>query len=544
MSKRLRIIPLGGLGEIGKNMTVLEYGRNMIVVDCGLMFPDNDMYGIDLVLPQFDYVVQNQDRLRGIVLTHGHMDHIGGLPYLMKHIKTTIYGTGLTVGMVKRQLDEANVLQQANLVTVKDLDAVQLGPFTVTFVPVAHSIPHSTGLVIDTPVGAVVHTGDYKLDETPAGGRVTDLQAFKRLTPDGILALLADSTNADKPGKTQTEKLVADTLDRLFEEAKGHRIIIATFASLLARVQEIVYLAAKHNRKIAFTGRSLNENTDLARSLGLFNIPKGMLVEDVGSVPDENLIIVATGSQGEPRSALSRIAQSEHAQISVHPGDTIIISGGTIPGNEGDVSRMLNKLFEQGANVIYGGLAQVHVSGHGSRDEIRTTIETLKPKFVIPVHGETRHLYLHARIAESLGMAQDHVFILKNGFVWATDGDTAFLEDVVAANDVFVDGRLVGEVGAIVMRDRQRLSQDGFVVALVPVNANSRLAGEPQIISRGFVHLDQAGDLLDRAREEIKRQFKRPQSANPHEVVRDVLQDFLWRETQSRPIVLPSIIRV
>ncbi len=544
MSKRLRIIPLGGLGEIGKNMTVFEYGRNMIVVDCGLMFPDDDMYGIDLVLPQFDYVVQNQDKLRGIVLTHGHMDHIGGLPYLMRQIKTTIYGTGLTVGMVKRQLDEANVLQQANLVTVKDLDSIQLGPFTITFVPVAHSIPHSTGLVIDTPVGAIVHTGDYKLDETPAGGRVTDLSRFKELTPNGVLALLADSTNADKLGKTQTEQVVADTLDRLFTEAKGHRIIIATFASLLARVQEIVYLAAKHNRKIAFTGRSLNENTDLARSLGLFNIPKGLQVEDVGSVPDENLIIVATGSQGEPRSALSRIAQSEHAQISVHPGDTIIISGGTIPGNEGDVSRMLNKLFEQGANVIYGGLAQVHVSGHGSRDEMRTMIETLKPKFVIPVHGETRHLYLHARIAESLGMAQDHVFILKNGFVWATDGEAAFLEDVVAANDVFVDGRLVGEVGAVVMRDRQRLSQDGFVVALVPGNANSRLAGEPQIISRGFVHLDQAGDLLDRAREEIKRQFKRPQSANPHEVVRDVLQDFLWRETQSRPIVLPSIIRV
>ncbi|HSS98093.1 MAG TPA: ribonuclease J, partial [Terriglobales bacterium] len=371
MAKKLRIIPLGGLGEIGKNMTVLEYGRNMIVVDCGVMFPESDMYGIDLVLPQFDYVVEHQDQLRGIVLTHGHMDHIGGLPYLMRQIKTTIYGTALTVGMVKRQLEEGKVLQQANLQVVKNTDSFQLGPFKISLFPVAHSIPGSAGLVIDTPVGAIVHTGDYKLDETPSGGQTTDLARLRKLTPNGVLALLADSTNADRPGRTATEQVVSDELDRLFAEAKNGRIIIATFASLLARLQEIMTLAKKHGRKVALTGRSLEENVALARELGYMKIPDRLLVEVDAKIPDKQLLILSTGSQGEPRSALNRMAQGEHRQVQVKKGDTIIISGGTIPGNEEEVGRMLNKLFERGANVIYGKLAEVHVSGHGSRDEMQ-----------------------------------------------------------------------------------------------------------------------------------------------------------------------------
>jgi ribonuclease J len=543
MAKTLRIIPLGGLGEIGKNMTVLEYGRNMIIVDCGVMFPESDMYGIDLVLPAFDYVVNNQDRLRGIVLTHGHMDHIGGLPYLMRHIKTAIYGMPLTVGMVKHQLEEASVLHQANLQVVHEQDTLQLGPFKVSFFPVAHSIPDSVGVVIDTPVGAVVHTGDYKLDETPAGGRTTDLDRLCELTPNGVLALLADSTNADRPGRTPTEKLVAAEMDRLFVEAAGSRIIIATFASLLARLQEIMLLAQKHGRKVALAGRSLEENVALARALGRLQVPDDLLVDITEQIPDDQLLILATGSQGEPRSALNRMAQGEHRHFDVQPGDTIIISGGTIPGNEEEVSRMLNKLFERGANVIYGRLATVHVSGHGSRDEMSAMIEAVRPRFLIPVHGEVRHLHLHARLAISIGMDEHNIFILNNGAVWVTDGSEAWLEKPVPAGDVLVDGRLVGQIGTMVMRDRQRLSQDGFVVALIPVDSRSRLAGEPQIISRGFVHLDASGKLLDSAREEIKRQLKR-NKRDPHETVREALQNFLYRETESRPVGVPSVMRV
>jgi ribonuclease J len=543
MTNKLRIIPLGGLGEIGKNMTVLEYGGEMLLVDCGVMFPDSARPGIDLVLPQFDYVIQNQARLRGIVLTHGHMDHIGGLPYLLRQVKTTIYGTALTLGMVKRQLQEANVFGQAQLTTLAPEGRLKLGPFKINLFPVAHSIPGSVGLVIDTPVGAVVHTGDYKLDETPAGGQTTDLKRLRQLTPKGVLVLLADSTNADRPGRTPTEKLVEKEMDRLFTEAKSGRIIIATFASLLARLQVILSLAHKHGRKVALTGRSLEENVALARELGYLKIPRDLLVAADAKIPDRQLVILSTGSQGEPRSALNRMALGEHRHVQVKRGDTIIISGGAIPGNEEDLGRMLNKLFERGANVIYGKLATVHVSGHGSRDEMEAMLTATRPRFLIPVHGETRHLHLHARLAEDNGMKAENVFLLNNGAAWATDGKRAWLDTPVAADDVLVDGRLVGEVGELVMRDRQRLSQDGFIVALIPVNARNRLAGEPEIISRGFVPVNESHALLQAARKEIKRQYAHGQGVSP-EALRDSLQSFFYRETQSRPVVLPSLIRM
>lgn len=542
MVKKLRIIPLGGLGEIGKNMTVLEYGRDMLIIDCGVMFPESDMYGIDLVLPQFDYVVQNQDRLRGIVLTHGHLDHIGGLPYLLRQVKTSVWGTALTVGLVKRELQEAHLEQQAHLQVVNETGTFQLGAFKISLFPVAHSIPGSVGMVIDTPVGAVVHTGDYKLDETPTGGRTTDLQRLRQLTPHGVLALLADSTNADRPGRTPTEQRVAAELDRLFSEAKQGRIIIATFASLLTRVQEIMRLASQHGRKVALTGRSLEANVALAQALGYLKIPDHVLVDVEAKIPDRQLVILSTGSQGEPRSALNRMAQGEHRQIHVKRGDTIIISGGTIPGNEEEVGRMLNKLFERGANVIYGQLATVHVSGHGSRDEMVAMLEAARPKYFIPVHGEARHLHLHARLAEATGMASEQVFILSNGAAWATDGQRAWLEAPVAARDVLMGGRLVGEVGAVVMHDRQRLSQDGFIVALIPVNARNKLAGEPELISRGFITAGPQ-DVLQAARQEIKKQYRQGQGVAP-DALRDTLQDFFYRKTHSQPVVLPSFIRV
>ncbi len=539
MAKNLRIIPLGGLGEIGKNMTVIEYGRNMIVVDCGVMFPESDMYGIDLVLPDFDYVVQNQDKLRGIILTHGHMDHIAALPYLLRQVSAPVYGTRLTLGLVERQLKEKGVLGRAELRTMLPKETLHLGPFRVSPFAVAHSIPDAVGFVIGTPVGNIVHTGDYKLDETPAGGRTTDLEALRKLTRDGVLAMLADSTNADRPGRTPTEQVVAETLDRLFTEARGQRIIIATFSSLLARLQEIIYLAEKHGRKVALTGRSLLQNVELARELGYLKVPAGLLVDIDDRVNREDLVILSTGSQGEPRSALNRMATGEHRQVQVGQGDTIIISGGTIPGNEEDVGRMLNKLFERGANVIYGAMAQVHVSGHGSRDEMRAMIEAVQPRFLIPAHGEPRHLHLHAQLARETGMQQDDVFILKNGAQWVTDGERAWLDEAIEVDDVFVDGRLIGEIGEVVMRDRQRLSQDGFIVALIPVNKHQRLVGEPQIVSRGFVYLKEADDLLAAGREEIKRQYKR----GARNVQRG-LEELFYRETQSRPVVLPQFIQV
>ncbi|MCZ7670348.1 MAG: ribonuclease J [Chloroflexi bacterium] len=354
MSKNLKIIPLGGLGEIGKNMTLLEYGRNQIIIDCGVMFPENDMYGIDLVLPNFDYVIENEETLRGIVLTHGHMDHIGGLPYLLKQVSAPIYGTALTVGMVGRMLDEAHVQHRTQLNVIDDKQTLHLGPFRISPFAVAHSIPGSVGLVIDTPVGTVVHTGDYKLDETPAGGRTTDFKRLHELTPNGVLTLMADSTNADRPGRTPTEQIVADTLDRLFAEAVDSRIIIATFSSVLARLQEIMLLAHKYGRKVALTGRSLQQNVELARDLGYLKVPQGLLVDVTAKIADGDLVILSTGSQGEPRSALNRMAKGEHRQIDVHDGDTIIVSGGTIPGNEEDVGRMLNNLFAAGPMSFMG----------------------------------------------------------------------------------------------------------------------------------------------------------------------------------------------
>ena len=542
MHKRLKIIPLGGLGEIGKNMTVIEYGRNLIIVDCGIMFPENDLHGIDLVLPDFAYVIENQHLLRGIVLTHGHMDHIGGLSYLLKQVDAPVYGTDLTLAMVGRQLEEAG-LDHVTLEPIDHRQTIQLGPFQVSPFAVAHSIPASVGFVIDTPVGAVVHTGDYKLDETPAGGRTTDLKRLKTLTPNGVLALLADSTNADRPGRTPTEQLVTSTLDGLFAEARGSRIIIATFASVLARFQEIVDLAAKHRRKLALTGRSLIQNAELARELGYLNIPAGMLVDIKADVPPGELVVLSTGSQGEPNSALNRMARGAHRDVQVHVGDTIVISGGAIEGNEENVGRMLNNLFGRGANVVYGDLATVHVSGHGSRGDMRIMLEAVQPRFLIPVHGETRHLHLHSRLARQSGMDADAVFVLENGATWVSDGRRAWLEEPVPVNKVYVDGSLVGEIGDLVVRDREQLSQNGFVLCYVPVDRQRRLAGEVRLISQGFMQMDASKGLMEKAKHTLKRALQKD-GCRQQDRIRKTLQDFFYLQTRSRPVILPHIVRV
>ncbi|MFZ0548392.1 MAG: ribonuclease J [Candidatus Promineifilaceae bacterium] len=539
MSKNLKIIPLGGLGEIGKNMTVYEYGRNIIVVDCGVMFPENDMYGIDLVLPDFNYLIENQELLRGIVLTHGHMDHIMALPYLLQEIEAPIYGTALTIGLVARQLKEKGVLHKAELNVIEKDETLHLGPFRINPYNVAHSIPDSVGFVIETPVGKIVHTGDYKLDETAAGGKSTDLKRLRALTKDGVLAMVADSTNADEPGRTKTEAVVRETLDGIFKESRKQRIIIATFSSVLARLQEIMTLAHQHGRKVALTGRSLIENVSLARDLGYMDIPDRLLVDIHARIPDDELVILTTGSQGEPRSALNRMANGDHRHIQVGGNDTIIISGGTIPGNEEDVSRMLNKLFERGANVIYGPMATVHVSGHGSQEDMRVMLETVRPRFLIPAHGESRHLHLHARLAQETGMKPADTFIMKDGAQWLTDGQKAWTEESLEMDEVFVDGRLVGEIGEIVMRDRHRLSQDGFIVALIPVNGRKQLVGEPQLVSRGFMYLNEAGDLLDAGQEVVKEHYKRGKNH-----IQQALESFIYKETNLRPVILPRFITV
>jgi ribonuclease J len=552
MSKNLKIIPLGGLGEIGKNMTIMEYGRNQIMIDCGVMFPESDMHGIDLVLPQFDYVLENQDTLRGIVLTHGHQDHIGGLPYLLKHLHlpdggVPIYGTSLTLGMVAQKLEEMGVREYAKLIVIDDQQTLHLGPFRLSPFAVAHSIPAAVGFVIDTPVGAVVHTGDYKLDETPTGGRTTDLERLRKLTPRGVLAMLGDSTNADQPGRTPTEQLVADTLDGLFAKASGQRIIVTTFSSLLTRLQEIMWLAQKYGRKVALAGRSLQQNVTLANELGYLQIPEGLLVDIDKKVPDAQLIILSTGSQGEPRSALSLMAQDKHRNIKVHAGDMIIVSGGTIPGNEEDVGRMLNNLFARGANVIYGPLATVHVSGHGNREDMRLMLETVQPRFLLPVHGELRHLHLHARLAQENGLHAEDIFILQNGACWVTDGEKAWLEAAVPADNVYVDGILVGEIGKHVMQDRERLAEDGFVVVNVPINKHSKLAGEPLILTRGFLHHNESDELMAAALREIKRDLKRTGPSRKSDILdslEETLQNFFYSRTQSRPMILPNFVRV
>ncbi len=539
MAKNLKIIPLGGLGEIGKNMTIYEYGRNIVVVDCGVMFPENDMYGIDLVLPDFTYLIENQDLLRGIVLTHGHMDHIMALPYLLQEISAPIYGTALTLGLVERQLKEKGVLHKAELITIDKDERLHLGPFRVDAFNVAHSIPDAVGFVIETPVGNVVHTGDYKLDEIAAGGKSTDLKTLRTLTKDGVLAMVADSTNADQPGRTETEAVVRETLDGIFEDAKGQRIIIATFSSVLARLQEIMTLASEHGRKVALTGRSLIENVGLARDLGYIDVPDSLIVDIHGRTPDRELVILTTGSQGEPRSALNRMADGNHRHIKVGGNDTIIISGGTIPGNEEDVSRMLNKLFERGANVIYGPMATVHVSGHGSQEDMRVMLETVRPKFLIPAHGESRHLYLHGRLAQETGMKAEQVFIMKDGAQWVTDGERAWTEESLEMDEVFVDGRLVGEIGEIVMRDRHRLSQDGFIVALIPVNGRKQLVGEPQLVSRGFMYLNESEELFDDGREVVKKHYRRGKNQ-----LQKALENFIYQETKLKPVILPRFINV
>jgi ribonuclease J len=539
--KKLRILPLGGLGEIGKNMTIIEYGRKLIVVDAGIMFPSNDMPGVDFILPDYNYLIERKDMICGIILTHGHLDHIGGLQFLMRQISAPIYGTPFTLGLVENSLSQQGI--KADLRPLSEKKPLMIGPFAINAFHVTHSIPDCVGLVIDTPLGKIVHTGDFKLDATPVDGRPTDFKRLAELTKDGVLALLSDSTNADRPGRTPSDAVVGQTFEPLFWSAPG-RIIVATFASHIWRIQQVIEAAHAVGRQVALAGRSLNENVALAQKLGYMKPGLGLVpLELAMNLPEKKLVIIATGTQGEPTSALSRMAAGNHPLVSIQSGDTVLVSGRVIPGKEESMARVINQLFSRGAFVVYGNMAQIHTSGHGAQEDMREMLEAVQPYYFIPVHGEPRHLHLHSRLAGEVGIPEQRRFILSNYRVWEFDGERACYAETIPGQDIRVDGRMMDDVNEAVLRDRERLATDGFVVAVLPVNRQGKLAGRPQIISRGFIHMRDSETLLDQASLEIKR-LMRQKTKPTHDAIREGLGEFFFKQTNRRPVVLPSIVKV
>jgi ribonuclease J len=547
MSHKLRIIPLGGYGEIGRNMTLLEYDKNILVIDAGLMFPENDMLGVDIVIPNITYLVEHRDRVRGIVITHGHEDHIGALPYVLPQLNVPVYATRLTRGLIEVKLREHKLLGQAQLHTVHAGDRFRLNPFDVELFRVSHSIPDSVGVAVDTPVGLVVHTGEYKFDYTPVDGQVTDFQRLAEYGGRGVLVLLSDSTNAERQGATPSEKVVTETFDRLFAQAEG-RIIVSTFASNISRVQQVIETAQRYGRRVGIVGRSMIENVKMAQELGYIEVPEAALLklDEMEHLPARQVAIVCTGSQGEPTSALVRMAQQEHKVVNIRAGDTVVLSASPIPGNEELVSRTLNNLFRLGARVYYHRLMPVHVSGHASQEEQKLMITLTRPRFFIPVQGEYRHLVLHAELAHELGVPRENIFIIENGQVLELDQDSCRVADEVQGGYVFVDGLGVGDVGNVVLRDRHHLARDGFVIAIVAVERETgKLATEPELISRGFVYVRDAEELLEQAKAQVIGAMHR--HGHPFGVedkIHDVLSQFLYEQTRRQPMILPVVIQV
>ena len=547
----LRIIMLGGLNEIGKNITVFEYQNDIIVLDCGIAFPDDEMLGIDVVLPDFTYLIKNAEKIRGVILTHGHEDHIGALPYLLKSINVPIYGTRLTLGLVENKLAEHKLLGSARLNTVNPGSVIKLGSMSVEFIHVNHSIPDAVGFAIKTPVGTIVHTGDFKIDYTPIQGGMIDLARFSELGSEGVLALMADSTNAERPGYTASEKNVGDSFEPLFQRAEGRRIIIATFASNIHRIQQIIDVAVKFGRKVAVSGRSMVSVVETAINLGYLTVPEDILVDidSTGRLRADEMVIVTTGSQGEPMSALSRMASGDHRQVSVNSNDFIIISATPIPGNEKLVGRVINDLMKLGAEVIYEKMYEVHVSGHACKSELQLMLGIVKPKFYIPVHGEYKHLCKNALIGESMGIPKSNIVISDLGKVIETDGESMTFKETVQAGKVLVDGLGVGDVGSIVLRDRKHLAEDGLIIVAAAVSSQTgRLVSGPDIISRGFVYVRESEELMEQAREISKAALENALRGGsidwPHlkTTVKDSLSSFVFQKTKRHPMILPIII--
>ena len=549
---KVKIIPLGGINEIGKNITAIEYKNDIVVIDCGLKFPDEDMFGIDLVIPDISYLLKNKDKIRGIFLTHGHEDHIGALPYVLRQLNVPVYGTKLTLGIVETKLKEHGLLSSTELIRVKPRDVIKLNSVSVEFIKTNHSIADSVAIAIHTPLGVVLHTGDFKIDYTPIDGEPMDFARFAEIGKKGVLAMMADSTNVEKPGYTMSEKVVGESFARLFSKAKG-RIIVATFASNVHRIQQIIDAARMHDRKVAVSGRSMENIVAVAAELGYLEFEKDILVsiDQINKYQNERVVIITTGSQGEPMSALARMASSEHRKVNIVEGDTVIISATPIPGNEKLVSKVINQLFQKGAEVIYKSLAEIHVSGHACQEELKLMQCLVKPKFFIPVHGEYRHLKQHGELAISLGMPEGNVLIPENGGVIEVTRNNIRRNGLVNAGQVFVDGLGVGDVGNIVLRDRKHLSQDGILTVVVTLSKenNSIIAG-PDIISRGFVYVRESEGLMDEAKEIVRNVLRECEESNITDwaslksKVRDELRTYLYEKTKRKPMILPIIMEI
>ncbi|MCD7859616.1 MAG: ribonuclease J [Firmicutes bacterium] len=551
MAEKLKIIPLGGLDEIGKNITVLEYGGDMIVVDCGVGFPEEDMYGIDLVIPDFSYLVANKDKLRGVFITHGHEDHIGSIPYLMQQVNCPVHGTAMTNGLIRLKLEEHHLADTVKLITHRPGDVVKAGCFSVEFIHVNHSIADAVAFAIRTPVGTVVVTGDFKIDPTSAEG-MTDLARLGELGKKGVLALLCDSTNVERQGYTPNENVVAEGLDRQFRNCES-RIIVTTFASNMHRIQAVLNTAVRYGRKVAVSGRSMENMLHVAQELGYLHVPAGTIVElgTIKSLPKNKIVIVSTGSQGENMSALYRMAFSTHRQVEIQPDDRIIISASAIPGNEKAISRIINELYRKGADVVYDKSEGLHVSGHACQEELKIIHALVKPKFFIPVHGEQRHLQIHSRLAQSMGMDARNILVGEIGNVFELSARSAKITGSVSAGRVFVDGTSVGDVGSVVLRDRKHLAQDGMIVVCVSLSSqDGSVVTGPDIITRGFVYVKESEELMEELRtvsmEAIERcSHKRNRDwATLKAAIKSDLSGYIFKTTKRNPMILPIIMEI
>jgi len=549
---KLSLIPLGGMGEIGKNLMVIRYGNSIVVVDCGLTFPEDELLGIDVVIPDITYLLENRNMVRGILLTHGHEDHIGALPYVLKDLNVPVYGTKLTLGLLHGKLKEHNLHNSAKLQCVKPRDMLKIGPFRIEFIKVSHSIADAVAIAIHTPVGTIVHTGDFKFDQTPVDGQVTDFFRLAQLGEEGVLALLSDSTNAERPGFTMSEKIVGRAFEEAFRSARS-RIIVASFASNIHRLQQVITTAVKYERKVAVVGRSMVNVVSVASELGYLDVAKDVLLEldDVLNLPKEKQVIITTGSQGEPMSGLTRMAMSDHRRVEITPGDTVIISATPIPGNEKMVAKTVDHLFRQGADVIHEDVSGIHVSGHASQEELKLMLNLIKPKYFVPVHGEYRMQVKHARLAEMVGVTPDNIFILENGQVLDFTKQKATINGKVTAGRVLVDGLGVGDVGNVVLRDRKQLSQDGILIVVVTLSKSTgKIVAGPDIVSRGFVYVRESEELMEEAKERVKRSLEKAEDRKSTEwsviktSVRDTLGKFLYEKTRRKPMILPIIMEV
>ena len=546
MTEKLRIVPLGGLGEVGKNMMSIEYGCDILIVDAGIMFPESDMLGIDYIIPDWGYLRDRADCIRAIVITHGHEDHIGGLSHFLEEFNVPVYATRLTRGLIEVKMKRRRLSEPVTLRTYAPGDVVEIGPFTVEPYHVCHSIPDGVGLGITTPVGLIVHSGDFKFDHTPMDGWPTDYAKLAEFSGRGVLALLSDSTNSDRPGNTPSEAVLDDAFHQVMREASG-RVIVATFASLISRIQQVVDVAAQHGRRIAIAGRSMAENTKMARDLGYLDIPDGMLLtlDEIKNLPARETVIMATGTQGEPTAVLSRLAVGRHRTLHMRDGDTVVFSSHTIPGNEELIHRVVNRLFQKGADVYYDPSSPVHVSGHASQEEQKLLINILRPRFFVPIHGELRHLKQHAKTARQLGIPARNIAVVENGYELIF-GERLEVGERVPGGYVFVDGARVGEIGPSVLREREKLGRNGFVMSTIRYDQKSgRPVGQPRIVTRGFIFVPGAENLLARA-EDVTRSAASVQPGTPvaavEEQVQDALSNFFYRETQSRPVVIPVVM--